>query len=203
MWLRAFQGNNANNPPNNPGPIDAVISQVVAGTPGTPYTFSAWAKLQEGYSGLDPNSGTQTFLKMEFLDGTGTPIQNSTVSLDLGPNGPLGPNFWPPGPDNGQGVYQQVSIPTTTSPAGTVSIRVSGGATGMFNEPPAVTLGLVQSAFFDDFSLLNSASGSGNLLSGALAASVPEPAANVLVLIALVGGFGISPRQRASLKRAN
>ena len=34
MWLRAFQGENSNNPPNNPGPIDAVISQIVPGTPG-------------------------------------------------------------------------------------------------------------------------------------------------------------------------
>jgi len=105
MWLRAFQGNSPNPPANNPGPVDAIISQIVAGTPGAPYTFSAWAKLQQGYSGLDSSSGTQTFLKMEFLDGTGTPIPNSTVSLDMGPNGPLGPNFWPPGPDNGQGVY--------------------------------------------------------------------------------------------------
>jgi hypothetical protein len=200
MWLRAFQGNNANNPPNNPGPIDAVISQVVAGTPGTPYTFSAWAKLQQGYSGLDPNSGTQTFLKMEFLDGTGTPIQNSTVSLELGPNGPLGPNYWPNGPDNGQGIYQQVSIPTTVAPAGTVNIRVSGGATGMINEPPATSLGLAQSAMFDDFSLLNAGSGSGNLLSGALAATVPEPATGALCLVVLVGALGFRSRRFKSLR---
>jgi len=195
MWLRAFQGNSPNPPANNPGPVDAIISQIVAGTPGAPYTFSAWAKLQQGYSGLDSSSGTQTFLKMEFLDGTGTPIPNSTVSLDMGPNGPLGPNFWPPGPDNGQGVYQQVSIPTTIAPAGTVNIRVSGGATGMINEPISSSLGLAQSAMFDDFSLLNAGSGSGNLLSGALAATVPEPATGVLVLVGLVAGLGIRPRQ--------
>ena len=179
-----------------------MISQIVAGTAGTPYTFSAWAKLQQGFSGLDPNSGTQTFLKMEFLDGTGTPILNSTVSLELGPNGPLGPSFWPNGPDNGQGVYQQVSIPTTVAPVGTVNIRVSGGATGMINEPPASALGLAQSALFDDFSLLNAGSGSGNLLSGALAAAVPEPGTGVLVFVGLAGVLGIRTRQFAKSQPA-
>jgi len=48
---------------------------------------------------------------------------------------------------------------------------------------------------FDDFSLLNAGSGSGNLLSGALAATVPEPATGVLVLVGLVAGLGIRPRQ--------
>ncbi len=191
MWLRTFQGNNPTPPPNgpgNPGPIDAVISQIVPGTPGTSYTFSAWAKLQEGYSGLDPTSGTQTFITMEFLDSGGATI-DSPVSLELGPNGPLGSNFWPPGPDNGQGVWQQVSLPATIAPAGTVNIRVSGGATGMITEVDRFP-DLAESALFDDFSLImgGSGSGSGNLLTGSLAAaSVPEPATRWLAFVSAVG----------------
>ncbi len=194
MWLRAFQGNNPNPPANNPGPVDAVISQTVAATPGTSYTFSGWAKLQEGYSGLDPSSGTQTFLKMEFLNSSGGTI-GSPVSLEMGPNGPLGPNFWPAGPDNGQGVWEQISLPATIAPLGTASIKVTGGATGMINEPAAAAAGLVQSALFDDFALLAGGSGSGNLLTGALAAAVPEPVSCWLFLMALAGGLGIRRRR--------
>ncbi|HVT28198.1 MAG TPA: hypothetical protein VHE81_09300 [Lacipirellulaceae bacterium] len=196
MWLRSFQGNNPNPPANNPGPIDAVISQVVPATPGQSYTYSAWAKLQQAYSGLDPTSGTQTFIKMEFLDNGGATI-GSPVSLELGPNGPLGPNFWPAGPDNGQGVWQQVSLPTTVAPAGTANIRVYGGATGMITEADRFP-GLAESAMFDDFSLIagSSGSGSGNLLTGALAAaSVPEPTTVWLALLTLIG-WSLGQRRR-------
>jgi hypothetical protein len=184
MWLRSFQGNNAQ---LGNGPIDAVISQVVPGTAGASYTFSAWAKLQEAYSGLDPSSGTQTFIKMEFLNGSGGVI-GSPVSLELGANGPLGPSFWPPGPDNGQGVWQQVSLPATVAPAGTASIKVYGGATGMIDESGRFP-GIAESAMFDDFSLITGGSGSGNLLHGDLAASVPEPATCCLIVAAAFAGI--------------
>jgi len=71
FWLRSFQGNIR--PAGNPGPVDGKILQTVTATAGTQYTLSAWAKLQPAYSGLDPSSGTQTFLKMEFLDGSSAP----------------------------------------------------------------------------------------------------------------------------------
>ena len=196
MWLRAFQGQNTNNPPNNPGPIDATISQKVVGaTAGGQYTLSAYAKLQPGYSGLDPNSPTQTFLKMEFLDNTDTPI-GAPVSLELGVHG-LGAdqNFWPAnGPlGNGQGDWRQVSLPATVAPSGTVSIRVTGGATGMIHEPAAEAAGLRSSAMFDDFSLILGSGASGNLLTGDLAASVPEPA-SCWILVA--SGIGAAIRRR-------
>ena len=194
MWLRSFQGNHPDPPTNNPGPIDAVLSQIVPGTPGASYTYSAWAKLQEAYSGLDPSSGTQTFIKLEFLDGSGATI-GSPVSLELGPNGPLGPNFWPAGPDNGQGMWEQVSLPATIAPAGTVSVKVYGGATGMIDEAARFP-GIAESAFFDDFSLLAGGSGSSNLLAGALAASVPEPASCWLFLLAFAGGLGVRRNDR-------
>ncbi len=131
---------------------------------------------------------------MEFLNGSGGTI-GSAVSLDLGPNGPLGPNFWPPGPDNGQGVWEQLSLPATVAPLGTVSIKVSGGATGMIFESAAAAAGLVQSALFDDFSLIAGGSGSGNLLKGALAASVPEPAAFWLAVTTIMGVLGVRRRR--------
>lgn len=184
MWLRAFQGQNTNNPPDNPGPIDAVISQVVPATAGASYTFSAWAKLQEAYSGLDPSSGTKTFIKMEFLNNQGATI-GDPVNLELSTL------TWDPGPDNGQGAWQQVSLPTTLAPNGTTSIRVSGGATGMISEVQRFP-NLAESAMFDDFSLImgSPGNGSGNLLKGALAASsVPEPSTLLLATIALFGGL--------------
>jgi hypothetical protein len=129
---------------------------------------------------------------MEFLNSSGSTI-GSPVSLELGPNGPLGANFWPYGSDNGQGVWQQVSLPTTIAPAGTASIKVYGGATGMIDESARFP-GIAQSAMFDDFSLITGGSGSGNLLSGALAAQVPEPAACWLILAASAVGIGFRRR---------
>jgi len=196
FWLRSFSGTQA-------APLDAKIVQTVAATPGTSYTFSSWAKLQEGYSGLMPNSGTpsgtNTFITMEFLKTDGTTI-GSPVSLELGPNGPLGPNFWPAdGPPNGtppddphQGDWRQVSLPATIAPALTASIRVSAGATGMF----ASGANFAQSALFDDLSLIVPGSGSGNLLGGNLAAStIPEPATCYLVFAAISCVLGIRRRR--------
>jgi hypothetical protein len=191
FWLRSFSGTQA-------APVDAKIVQTVAGTPGTSYTFSSWAKLQEGYSGLMPSSGmpggTNTFITMEFLNSGGTLI-GSPVSLELGPNGPLGPSFWPadgppPTSDPHQGDWRQVSLPSTVAPAGTANIRVSAGATGMF----ASGANFAQSALFDDLSLVVPGSGSGNLLSGNLAAAIPEPATCYLVFAAI--GCVFSTRRR-------
>jgi hypothetical protein len=160
MWLRSFNGG------------DAKIVQTVPGTPGGNYTYSAWAKLQEAYSGLDPASNTQTFITMEFLDGTGTVI-GSPLSLDLRTL------TWDAG-EGGQGVWQQVSLPGV-APAGTASVRVSAGATGMMNS----MIARPQSAMFDDLSLMLAGAASGNLL----AAGVPEPGSCLLAAMAALSGL--------------
>ncbi len=191
FWLRSFQGTQA-------APADAKIQQTVAATAGTSYTFSSWAKLQEGYIGLSPSSGVpggpNTFITMEFLNSGGSVI-GSAVSLELGPNGPLGQTFWPadgPTGDPHQGDWRQVSLPATVAPAGTTSIRVSAGATGMYNSGA----GFPQSAMFDDLALTVPGSGSGNLLSGQFAAAIPEPGSLALALLALLGGIGCRARRR-------
>jgi hypothetical protein len=160
MWLRSFNGG------------DAKIVQTVPGTPGGNYTYSAWAKLQEAYSGLDPSSNTQTFITMEFLDGTGIVI-GSPLSLDLRTL------TWDAG-EGGQGVWQQVSLPGV-APAGTASVRVSAGATGMMNS----MIARPQSAMFDDLSLMLAGAASGNLL----AAGVPEPGSCLLAAMAALSGL--------------
>lgn len=131
LWLRAFIGG------------DAKITQTVPGTAGANYEFSGWAKLQPEYSGLDPASSTETFMTMEFLDGSSALI-GAPVSLDLR-------DFtWDPGVEE-QGVWQELSL-NGAAPAGTASIRVTAGATGMFDTMPMPSA--PQSAFFDDLSLM-------------------------------------------------
>ncbi len=182
MWLRSFQGNNAS---LGNGPIDATILQTVPATAGASYTYSAWAKLQPAFSGLDPSSGTHSFITMEFLNGS-TPI-GTPVTVDLGSLS------WSTGMDN-QGDWQQVSLPTSVAPPGTTSIRVSGGATGMISESVRFP-GIPQSAMFDDFSLIMAGSGSGNLLSGVFAAAaVPEPASVWLFAAGISAVLGVRRR---------
>jgi hypothetical protein len=87
-------------------------------------------------------------LKLEFLSASDVVI-GSPVVLDLytagmradADGGNIEPEDW-----------QQFATPMTTAPAGTVNVRVTLDAQGMFNsfsEGP-------QSAFFDDFMLLTS-----------------------------------------------
>ncbi len=123
MWLRSFAGG------------DAKILQTVPGTAGGDYTFSGWSKWESGYNGADPFSTTQTFMTMEFLDAADAVI-GSPVSLDLRTV------------QINDGTWREFSLPTTTAPDGTVSVRISAGATGMANSTIDP-----QSAFFDDFSL--------------------------------------------------
>jgi len=133
MWLRSFAGG------------DAKILQTLPATAGGNYTFSGWSKWEDFYSGANPSSGTETFMRIEFLDGATTPNVLSTKTLDIDPL------------CSGGGSECVVQIPdktwrqfsfSATAPAGTASIRVSAGATGM-----ALGAGNPQSAMFDDFSL--------------------------------------------------
>ncbi len=162
LWLRSFNGG------------DAKVVQTVDGTAGADYDFSAWVKLQGGYSGFDPLSSTVTFMTMEFLDAASAVIDTQTLDLD----------DVVPYPTDPQGEWNQFSL-NGTAPANTVSIRVSLGATGMANSG----LALPQSAMFDDLSLIETLPGAGSL------AAVPEPSS--LMLLSILCGVICVGRHRS------
>lgn len=161
MWIRSWSGG------------DVSVLQTVPGTAGSQYSFSGWSKWESGYIGADPGSATQTFMKLEFLDGSNAVI-GSPVNLDLRTV------------QVNDGNWHQLTMPNATAPAGTVSVRVSAGATGLGNsgiDP--------QSAMFDDFSLIKVGAGTGNLLSDF---AVPEPATLSLLLNCVVASLSIRRR---------
>jgi L-ascorbate metabolism protein UlaG (beta-lactamase superfamily) len=79
LWLRSFVNTTQFNP-SIPS-VDAIASQVVPGTPGADYTFSAWSAWEQGYSGGLNNTSTQTFLRMEFLNSSMAVIGNHLLDL--------------------------------------------------------------------------------------------------------------------------
>jgi hypothetical protein len=123
LWLRAFANG------------DAIMSQTVPGVSGGEYDFSAWSKWEIHYSGGEEDTTTETFLTMEFLDAANSVI-GTPLSLILEDAGQIPDNEW-----------REFSL-QGTAPANTANVRVSVGATGMFN-----TDSNPQSAFFDDLSL--------------------------------------------------
>lgn len=141
VWIRPFV-NTTQFEPDLPT-VEAKLAQTVAGVAGAQYTFSAWTAWETGYSGGIPNGGSQTLLKMEFLNGSGNLIGSPQI-LDLfaagmtndQDGGNLEPDDW-----------RQFSL-NATAPAGTANVRVSMEALGLFN-----SFVNPQSAFFDDFSL--------------------------------------------------
>jgi hypothetical protein len=169
------------------GPVDVEISQTVAGTPGTTYSFSGWAHFEGGYAGgvqfldlLSPNQRNQnaqainpgvpiaaltdTIFALEFLDGVGNVLPDSIV-YELHDDG---------GQQNDNeldGITWVQHVLSAQAPAGTVSVRVRAGMIdGEFNiDAPH------QNVFFDDFSLTS------------LTRSVPEP--GTLTLLGL--GLGL------------
>jgi hypothetical protein len=144
LWLREFEGLFFPGTFPNSTPTNAILTQTVAGTAGTTYQFTGWARWEQNYSGGTAMlaagapggarpSPTQTYLELAFLNAGSTVL--STAQLDLRgvvTNG--GP--WAKG------------FVSAVAPAGTASVRVTAAAIDMV---PNVDPG--QSAFFDDFSL--------------------------------------------------
>jgi len=128
-WLRAFTGNALQ-------PADATLSQTVVGVEGGEYTFSGWSKWEANYSGGDPSFNTETIMELAFLDAGGAEIGTPEL-LDLSTE------------QMNDGTWRESAL-SATAPAGTASVRITGAALGMENNP----LGGQQSAFFDDFSLM-------------------------------------------------
>ncbi|MCI0335765.1 MAG: PEP-CTERM sorting domain-containing protein [Planctomycetes bacterium] len=160
MWLAAF-GNTTEYDPDVLT-VDGSVSQTVPGAPGGDYTFSAWSAWENHYSGgLDPS--VQTLMKMEFLDSSSMPIGMPLV-LDLlrGPDGILPGQ---PGDTNDGQINDADDGPITeadwrqfslngTAPALTAFVRITAAGLGMFNTFPTGLPDTSQSAFFDDFSLI-------------------------------------------------
>jgi hypothetical protein len=152
MWLSSFIGEIAT-------PVDGKVSQIVAATPGTNYTFSGWSKFEPNFPGGfdtvpagNPNGdsgkplNTDVFFSIEFLDGVGEVIGSPSL-LDIrndrdaqipgaAGNGTANTDTW----------LQHTMA--ALAPAGTTQIRVTAGMTdGVFTVDPK------QSGFFDDFIL--------------------------------------------------
>jgi hypothetical protein len=163
LWLRPFV--NATQFEPDIADVFATLSQTVPANPGAEYDFSAWTAWEAGYSGGLPNTTTQTFLRIEFLNGS-TVI--GTQNLDLKAAGMLN--------DEAGGLefddWKQFTV-SATAPLNTTNVRVSAGATGMYNTTGA------QSAFFDEFSLIETLAGAGGF------AAVPEPSTIVLLGVAI------------------
>ena len=114
---------------------DGEILQDADATPGGEYEFSAWSKWEQGYSGGLDDPDVITFLNIQFRDAMDNVLSSET--LDLVEADQIN-----------DGVWRQYSL-KATAPANTDHVRVRAGATGMYNT------GInPQSAFFDDFSLI-------------------------------------------------
>ncbi|MGL4511860.1 MAG: hypothetical protein ACRCT8_02110 [Lacipirellulaceae bacterium] len=124
LWIRAFEGG------------ETVLAQDVPAVAGANYAFTAWSKWEVGYAGGLGDPTVVTSQKLEFLDGAGMPVGTPQV-LNLATAGQMNDGTW-----------RQYTL-NAAAPAGATSVRVSVGASGMYNsgfDP--------QSAFFDDLSLI-------------------------------------------------
>ena len=147
MWLKPFV-NTTQFDPDIPTD-DGKLVQTVAGVAGATYDFSAWTVWENAYGGGFPGSGTLTFLRMEFLDGSAEPNVLNTQTLDLYAAGMRNDTDT----ELSQADWRQFSL-NGVAPAGTASVRVSVGGEGMFNSSLNP-----QSLFFDDMSLIQTLPG--------------------------------------------
>ncbi len=148
---------------------DAKLLQTLPAVAGADYDFSAFSKWETGYNGADPLSSTQTFMTIEYLNAVNAVL--GMQSLDLRTV------------QLNDGLWRELTLDGGTAPANTAFVRISVGATGMAN-----SLINPQSAFFDDFSLIETLPGAGSLT------AVPEPGTVWLLGIAL-GMIGAGRRK--------
>jgi hypothetical protein len=171
LWIRAFEGG------------DFFLQQTRPAVPAGSYTFSAWSLFETNYLGgeLDfsnmfTHPEIDTFLKLEFLDGASAVLSTATLDVAasrLALSGNVAAN---------DTTWRQHVLSNVIAPAGSVSVRITVGATGMpvnFGPP-------TQSVFFDDFSLQGPAS----------IGAVPEPATLTGLAVAALAGFA-SRRRRS------
>jgi hypothetical protein len=146
-WIRPYV-NTTQFDPDIPS-VFATMTQTVPAEEGADYEFSAWTAWEWGFSaGLGPAFGSTVLMKMEFLNAVNSVI--GTESIDLytegmrndqdGPSNNIEPEDW------------RQFLVDGTAPAGTESVRVTIDAQGLFNS--GTPNGEPQSAFFDDFSLI-------------------------------------------------
>jgi len=182
LWLRPFV-NTTQFDPDIPS-VDAVLTQVVSATEGASYEFSAWAAWEVGYcDGLPGDTTADTFMKMEFLDGSMAVI--GTEILHLAADGQVNDDLGGTEYDD----WMQHFL-NGVAPGGTTQVRVSLGATGMYD----TGLGIPESAFFDEMSLIETLPGAG---AGAASVAVPEPNSLMLLVVGLAFGT-IGVRRRRS-----
>ncbi|MCA9217083.1 MAG: hypothetical protein KDB27_28640, partial [Planctomycetales bacterium] len=118
---------------------DGEVSQTVNAAPGAQYEFSTWSRWETGYSGGLDDPSVTTSIGMEFYDASNNLLGAETLDLV-------------DADQENDGQWRQFSL-SSTAPPNTASVRVRAGATGMYNS------GInPQSAFFDDFSLVETLS---------------------------------------------
>ncbi len=163
LFLKPFAGGDA--PPGRL--VNAVLTQTREARPGVGYSFSGWSRWELNYAGgvstLSPMSPfgaiaspTRTELEVAFLNGVnviGTPyvLDLRTVQSNV--------DFWQ------QHDFDQLfgGGSPLVAPAGTTNVRVRASMLdGAYNADP------MQAAFFDDFSLIASDTGSDVLINGNL-----------------------------------
>ncbi len=130
---------------------NAILSQTVPAAAGETYTFQGTSEFEDNYSGLVTTLGdasphgqipspTVTQFRMEFLDAGGSVIGSATP-LDLRTENTF------PG-------FPVVHTPLVSqAPAGTTNVRVIAEALDMAWNGTTASGGLLQAAFFNDFSL--------------------------------------------------